>query len=70
MSHGELRMTKEEMALGFARGRTLTQEEWSHPNEIKWVDELVAEGKATISRPWGYHNNFQCSSRKITGVKI
>ena len=64
---GELRMTKEEMAAGFARGRSLTQEEWAHPLEIKWVDELIAEGKAT-AEPWNYHDNFQCEKRRITGV--
>ena len=65
---GELRMSKEEMAKGFAQGRTLTQEEWAHPSEIQWVDELIAEGKATASE-WKYSDNFQCEMRRIFGVK-
>ena len=65
--HGELMMTKDEMATGFARGRTLTQEEWAHPKEIEWVDELIADGKATATN-WQYRDNFQCEMRKITGV--
>jgi hypothetical protein len=64
---GELRMTKEDMRAGFARGRTLTQEEWAHPSEIKWVDELIAEGAAT-STPWEYKDGFQCERRRVTGV--
>lgn len=68
MAHGQLQMTKEQMAEGLARGRTLTQEEWAHPNEIKWLDELIAEGKAKVTREWSYHDNFQCSFRKVTGV--
>lgn len=65
---GALRMTKDEMREGFKRGRTLTQEEWAHPDEIKWLDELVAEGAAKVTKPWGYHDNFQCSVRKVTGA--
>lgn len=61
-------MTKEQMREGFAMGRTLTQEEWSHPAEIKWVDELVAEGVAIITAPWEYKDNFQCMRRRITGT--
>lgn len=61
-------MTKEQMTTGFARGRSLTQEEWANPAEIKWVDELIAEGKAT-AEPWEYHGNFQCEKRKVTGIK-
>jgi hypothetical protein len=62
-------MTKEQMAAGFARGRSLTQEEWANPSEIKWVDELIAEGKAT-AEPWAYHGNFQCEKRRVTGVAL
>ncbi len=62
-------MTKEQMAAGFARGRSLTQEEWANPAEIKWVDELIAEGKAT-AEPWAYHSNFQCEKRRVTGVAL
>ncbi len=65
--HGQLTMTKDQMREGFARGRTLTQEEWAHPQEITWVDELIAEGKATATE-WRYHDNFQCEMRKITGI--
>lgn len=64
-----IRLTKEDMREGFSRGRTLTQEEWANPQEIKWLDELIAEGSAATSREWGYHDNFQCSFRKVTGVK-
>jgi hypothetical protein len=59
MAHGELKMTKDEMARGLAAGRTLTQEEWAHPSERAWVDELVAAGSA-IATPWKYRDNFQC----------
>lgn len=65
---GELRMTKEQMREGFARSRTLTQEEWAHPSEIAWIDELVAEGAATVTAPWEYKDGFQCQRRRITGV--
>lgn len=64
-----LTLTKDEMAEGFAKGRTLIQEEWAHPSEIKWVDELIAEGKAT-STPWEYKDNFQCERRRVTGVTL
>ena len=62
------RISKEEMLAGFAHGRTLIQEEWSHPNEIKKVDECIAEGAATAT-PWEYKDGFQCERRVITGVK-
>lgn len=62
-----IRMTKEQMAEGFARGRTLTQEEWANPAEIQWIDELIAEGRAR-AEPWAYHPNFQCEKRKVTGI--
>lgn len=61
-------MTKDEMREGFARGRTLIQEEWAHPDEIKFVDELISEGAATAS-PWEYKDNFQCERRRVTGVR-
>lgn len=63
-----IRMTKEQMEDGFAKGRTLTQEEWANPQEIKWIDELIAEGKATAT-PWEYKDEFQCERRKVTGVR-
>lgn len=62
------KMTRDEMTQGFARGRTLIQEEWSHPDEIKWADELVAEGRASTTT-WEYNDNFQCKRRKIKGIK-
>jgi hypothetical protein len=65
---GQLTMTKEEMTEGLAQGRSLIQEEWSHPQEIAWVDELIAEGKATAT-PWEYKDNFQCERRRITGIR-
>lgn len=61
---GEIRMTKEEIRGGLARGRTLIQEEWAHSSEIQWVDELISEG-AAISTPWEYKDNFQCEQRRI-----
>jgi len=64
-----LQMTKEEMERGLAQGRTLTQEEWAHPDEIKWLDELIAEGKAIVTAPWEYKGNFQCARRRATGVR-
>lgn len=62
-------MTREEMEEGFSRGRTLIQEEWAHPQEIAWVDELIADGKAT-STPWEYRDGFQCHRRRVTGVPV
>lgn len=62
-----IRITKEEMRTGLARGRTLIQEEWANPQEIVWVDELIAEGVATATK-WEYKNEFQCERRRITGV--
>lgn len=60
-------ITKEEMEKGLALGRTLIQEEWSNPQEIIWVDELIAEGKARAT-PWEYKDNFQCERRRISGA--
>lgn len=62
-------MTREQLEAGFAQGRTCTQEEWANPKEIALVDDLIKEGKATVTREWAYHDNFQCSFRKVTGVK-
>lgn len=59
-------MTKDEMAKGLASGRSLTQEEWATPDEIQAVDELGAEGLATVG-PWEYKDGFQCERRIITG---
>lgn len=64
----EIHMTKEQMREGFARGKTLVQEEWSNASEIKWVDELIAEGVAVVSAPWQYLDGFQCERRRVTGV--
>lgn len=61
-------MTYEEMKKGFAQGRTLIQEEWSAPEEIEAVSRLIEEGLA-ISTPWEYKDNFQCSRRRVTGIK-
>lgn len=66
MAHGALTMSKEQMAAGFLQGRTLTQEEWAHPSERQWIDELIAEGKANAT-PWAYKDAFQCNMRRITG---
>lgn len=65
---GELKMTKDEMRDGFKQGRTLIQEEWAHPSEKQWMDELITEGAATAT-PWEYKDNFQCERRRITGVQ-
>ncbi len=62
-------MTKDDMRAGFARGQTLIQEEWAHPDLIRWVDELIAEGVATVSAPWEYKDNFQCERRRIAGIR-
>jgi hypothetical protein len=62
-------MTKEEMAEGLAKGRSLTQEEWAVKSEIQAVDELIAEGKA-IATPWTYSDNFQCYFRKIVSTRL
>lgn len=64
---GELRMTKEEMRTGLAQGRRLVQEEWAHPLEKRWVDELVAEGAANAT-PFTYIPNFQCARRIVSGA--
>lgn len=63
-----IRMTKDQMREGFARGKALTQEEWANPSEVQWLDELVAEGVATVSAPWEYKDGFQCRRRRVTGV--
>jgi len=68
MAHGTLNFTKEEMERGLAAGRALIQEEWCHPKEKEFVDELVSEGKA-VATPWEYKDGFQCARRRITGVR-
>jgi hypothetical protein len=70
MAHGELVMTREELERGFARGRTLTQEEWAHPLERQWIDELIAEGKAKVIDDWRYLDGFQCERRRVQGVQL
>lgn len=66
---GELQITKEQMRDGFRHGRTLTQEEWAHPSEKQWLDELIAEGVAEVVAPWEYKDNFQCERRKVRGLR-
>ncbi len=61
-------MTKEEMERGLAAGRRLVQEEWADRNEIRAVDELVAEGKANATA-WQYRDGFQCEMRSIVGCR-
>lgn len=68
MAHGELRMTKAEMQEGLAAGRILIQEEWSHPLEKQWIEELIKEGMAAAT-PWQYKDNFQYEMRRITGIR-
>lgn len=61
-------MTKDEMEKGLAAGRRLTQEEWADPTEIRAVDELIAEGKASAT-DWEYRDGFQCERRIITALQ-
>lgn len=70
MTERPILMTKEQMRAGFAAGKTLTQEEWANQQEIAWVDELIAEGAATVSAPWEYKDNFQCERRRVTGSVV
>lgn len=56
-------MTKEEMRDGLDAGRVLVQEEWADKEEIRAVDELVAEGTA-FATPWEYKDGFQCEHRR------
>lgn len=59
-------MTEQEMREGFAKGRTLTQEEWSTPEEIATVDKLNEEGVCSVG-PWVYRDTFQCAVRYVKG---
>lgn len=61
-------MTKEQMRKGFLEGRGLIQEEWANQDEIRSVDELVAEGVAVVVVPWEYKDGFQCRRRGIVGT--
>lgn len=61
-------MTKDEMRQGLMQGRRLVQEEWSKPEEIQAVDELIAEGAAQAT-PWEYRDGFQCNRRIVTRAK-
>jgi len=62
---GELKMNKEQIRDGLAKGQTLIQEEWAHPFEHRWVEELIAEGIAEAT-PWEYKDNYQCEMRYVT----
>lgn len=66
---GELTMTRDGLDRGFAEGRSLTQEEWAHPLEAQWIDELIAEGKAEVTDDWRYLDGFQCERRRVKGVR-
>jgi hypothetical protein len=59
-------ITSEEMVAGFARGWTIVQEEWAHPDEMRLVNELVEQGKATAT-PWKYKDGHECRRRKVAG---
>lgn len=61
-----IRITKDEMRAGLAAGRRLIQEEWAHPDEIRFVNELVTEAIA-IAGAWEWSDGFQCERRTITG---
>lgn len=60
-------MTKDQMIESLMAGRFLIQEDWASRDEIIWVDELIAEGKATAT-PWEHKAGFQCERRRISGV--
>lgn len=62
-------MKKDEMKAGLLAGRRLRQEEWSEIHEINAVDELVAEGIATVT-PWAYRDGFQCEVRDVTRAAV
>jgi hypothetical protein len=62
---GTLQITKDEMRAGLLAGRRLIQEEWAHPDEIRFVNELVAEAIAVASA-WEWSDGFQCERRIIT----
>jgi len=65
-------MTKEELAEGFSKGRTLVQEEWHirhYPEEHQAIEELIAEGKAEVFADWRWRDNFQCEVRLIRGAR-
>ncbi len=65
-------MTKEELAKGFSKGRTLVQEEWHirhYPKEHEAIEELIAEGKAEVFADWRWRDNFQCEVRLIRGAR-
>lgn len=55
------------MEKALSAGKQLLQEEWAHADEKRWVDELVAEGKAKVTR-WSYHAGFQALARYITST--
>ena len=61
-------MSREEMQQGLSQGRTLIQEEWSTPDEKRWVDELEQEGICRTT-PWEYKDTFQCERRLIYGIR-
>ena len=61
-------MPKAEMEKGLAEGFSLIQEEYCNPAEIRFVDELICEGKATAT-DWKYKDNFQCEMRHVYGIK-
>ncbi|MGJ5163214.1 hypothetical protein [Bradyrhizobium sp. HKCCYLR1051] len=58
-------ITKDEIAAGLNAGRPLIQEEWANPQEIAWVDELIAEGIAQAT-PFEWKPGFQCERRIVT----
>lgn len=58
-------MNKQQAMEGLKAGRTLIQEEWSDMDEIKMVDELIAEGWAWSSTGWEYKDGYQCERRRV-----
>ncbi len=60
-------ISREELVQGFAKGRSLIQEDWAHPLEIAWIDELVAEGKVEATK-WRYDGELHCDARFVTGI--
>lgn len=61
--------TKQEMADSLGRGRGLVQQQHQHPDEIKWLDELIAEGKAEVVDDWKIKDFQQAYKRRtVKGV--
>ena len=60
-------MSKEELAVGFAKGHALIQVEWAS-EEIAAVNDLIRAGKAEVIQDWAWSEIFLCCYRKVKGV--